>query len=281
MLGRGCGRGAVRPAGRDALAARGVVAPAAGGCRRGGSRARRGGHPVARALAPPTSARRASSGHGGAVHRGCRRAAGRRHAGGRAPARGDRRSRVCATKLPGWPASAATSAPRSSPLRCAAAQAGWPGSRPCGRSRSEAGAGLADGCERIADWLRDDEALRREVAAQLAGARASARLLAGLARGRDRCWARAWAPVRSMCCSERRTACAASSSGLLLGSARPVVDRTPRARRGGPGVTPAARPSARRLSPRWRWPPRSSCSPRPIPVRRRLARPHRRSIEQR
>lgn len=43
-----------------------------------------------------------------------------------------------------------------------------------------AGAGLADGCERIADWLRDDEALRREVAAQLAGARASARLLAVL-----------------------------------------------------------------------------------------------------
>ena len=43
-----------------------------------------------------------------------------------------------------------------------------------------AGAGLADGCERIADWLRDDEALRREVAAQLSGARASARLLAGL-----------------------------------------------------------------------------------------------------
>lgn len=42
------------------------------------------------------------------------------------------------------------------------------------------GAGLADGCERIADWLRDDEALRREVAAQLAGARASARLLAFL-----------------------------------------------------------------------------------------------------
>jgi tight adherence protein B len=43
-----------------------------------------------------------------------------------------------------------------------------------------AGAGLADGCERIADWLRDDEALRREVGAQLAGARASARLLAVL-----------------------------------------------------------------------------------------------------
>ncbi len=42
------------------------------------------------------------------------------------------------------------------------------------------GAGLADGCERIADWLRDDEALRREVAAQLSGARASARLMAGL-----------------------------------------------------------------------------------------------------
>ena len=43
-----------------------------------------------------------------------------------------------------------------------------------------AGAGLADGCERIADWLREDEALRREVGAQLAGARASARLLAAL-----------------------------------------------------------------------------------------------------
>lgn len=43
-----------------------------------------------------------------------------------------------------------------------------------------AGAGLADGCERIADWLRDDEALRREVTAQLSGARASARLLAAL-----------------------------------------------------------------------------------------------------
>lgn len=44
----------------------------------------------------------------------------------------------------------------------------------------DAGAGLADGCQRIADWLRDDEAIRREVAAQLAGARTSARLLAGL-----------------------------------------------------------------------------------------------------
>lgn len=43
-----------------------------------------------------------------------------------------------------------------------------------------AGAGLADGCERIAQWLRDDEDLRREVAAQLSGARASARLLTSL-----------------------------------------------------------------------------------------------------
>ena len=42
------------------------------------------------------------------------------------------------------------------------------------------GARLAEGCEQIADWLRDDESLRREVAAQLAGARASARLLAVL-----------------------------------------------------------------------------------------------------
>lgn len=42
------------------------------------------------------------------------------------------------------------------------------------------GSGLADGCDRVADWLRDEETLRREVAAQLAGARASARLLAVL-----------------------------------------------------------------------------------------------------
>lgn len=39
------------------------------------------------------------------------------------------------------------------------------------------GSGLADGCERVATWLRAEEALRREVGAQLAGARASARLL--------------------------------------------------------------------------------------------------------
>lgn len=39
------------------------------------------------------------------------------------------------------------------------------------------GSGLADGCERVAAWLRQEESLRREVAAQLAGARASARLL--------------------------------------------------------------------------------------------------------
>jgi tight adherence protein B len=44
----------------------------------------------------------------------------------------------------------------------------------------QAGAGLADGCEQIADWLRADESVRREVAAQLAGPRASARLLAFL-----------------------------------------------------------------------------------------------------
>jgi len=50
------------------------------------------------------------------------------------------------------------------------------------------GSGLADGCTRVAAWLRDEESLRREVAAQLAGARASARLLSilplfGLALG--------------------------------------------------------------------------------------------------
>jgi len=39
------------------------------------------------------------------------------------------------------------------------------------------GSGLAEGCERAAAWLRDEEALRREVAAELAGARSSARLL--------------------------------------------------------------------------------------------------------
>jgi len=44
----------------------------------------------------------------------------------------------------------------------------------------QAGAGLAGGCEQIADWLRDDEALRREVTAQLSGPRSSARLLAAL-----------------------------------------------------------------------------------------------------
>jgi tight adherence protein B len=42
------------------------------------------------------------------------------------------------------------------------------------------GAGLVDGVERIAEWLRDDEAMVREVGAQLAGARATARLLAVL-----------------------------------------------------------------------------------------------------
>lgn len=45
---------------------------------------------------------------------------------------------------------------------------------------AQTGAALADGCERVADWLRDDEAVRREVASQLAGARSSARVLAVL-----------------------------------------------------------------------------------------------------
>lgn len=42
------------------------------------------------------------------------------------------------------------------------------------------GSGLADSCARVAAWLRDEESLRREVSAQLAGARASARLLSVL-----------------------------------------------------------------------------------------------------
>lgn len=42
------------------------------------------------------------------------------------------------------------------------------------------GSGLADGCERVAAWMREEESLRREVSAQLAGARASARLLTAL-----------------------------------------------------------------------------------------------------
>jgi len=65
-------------------------------------------------------------------------------------------------------------------LRAAGAQPGCGGlSRlaACWAVTEMTGAGLADGCERVAAWLRDEEALRREVAAQLAGARSSARLL--------------------------------------------------------------------------------------------------------
>ena len=48
-----------------------------------------------------------------------------------------------------------------------------------GRARG-VGAGLAAACDRLAESLAADEALRREVAAALAAPRATARLLAGL-----------------------------------------------------------------------------------------------------
>ncbi|MGH3461569.1 MAG: type II secretion system F family protein [Kribbellaceae bacterium] len=48
------------------------------------------------------------------------------------------------------------------------------------RVAEESGAAFAGVCERVADALRTDEQVRRQVAAGLAGARSTARLLAGL-----------------------------------------------------------------------------------------------------
>lgn len=50
----------------------------------------------------------------------------------------------------------------------------------CWQVAEESGAGLAQAVERIAATLQAEEALRREVRAQLAGPRATARMLAGL-----------------------------------------------------------------------------------------------------
>jgi len=50
----------------------------------------------------------------------------------------------------------------------------------CWQAAEESGAGLAQAVERIAVTLQAEEALRREVRAQLAGPRATARMLAGL-----------------------------------------------------------------------------------------------------
>lgn len=50
----------------------------------------------------------------------------------------------------------------------------------CWQVAESSGAGLAAAVDRLTNGLRSDEAQRREVSAQLAGARATARLLAGL-----------------------------------------------------------------------------------------------------
>ena len=50
----------------------------------------------------------------------------------------------------------------------------------CWRVGSGTGAGLADALDRVADGLRREQALRRQVGAELAGPRATARLLAAL-----------------------------------------------------------------------------------------------------
>ncbi len=65
----------------------------------------------------------------------------------------------------------------------AAGQPGAAGLRALGASwrvADESGAAFAGVCERVADALRADEQVRRQVAAGLAGARSTARLLAGL-----------------------------------------------------------------------------------------------------
>lgn len=65
-------------------------------------------------------------------------------------------------------------------LRAAAARPGTEGLAHLAAAWSVAeltGAGLARGCDRVVASLRDEQALRREVTAQLAGARATARLL--------------------------------------------------------------------------------------------------------
>ena len=68
-------------------------------------------------------------------------------------------------------------------LRDAAARpgaGGLAGLAACWQVSDEAGAGLAPAVLRLADALRDEEQVRREVEAQLAGPRATAVLLAGL-----------------------------------------------------------------------------------------------------
>lgn len=50
----------------------------------------------------------------------------------------------------------------------------------CWAVAARTGSALAPACDRAAETLRQEEALRHEVSAQLAGARASARLMAGL-----------------------------------------------------------------------------------------------------
>jgi tight adherence protein B len=68
-------------------------------------------------------------------------------------------------------------------LRAAAAQPGaeaLTSVAACWQVAQRHGGGLAPALRRLADSLRADEALRREIAAQLAGARATARLLAAL-----------------------------------------------------------------------------------------------------
>ena len=50
----------------------------------------------------------------------------------------------------------------------------------CWTIAARTGSALGPACDRVADTLRQEEALRNEVSAQLAGARATARLMAGL-----------------------------------------------------------------------------------------------------
>lgn len=76
-----------------------------------------------------------------------------------------------------------TGADVAAALRAGADQSGAEGLRrlaACWHVAADTGAGLAVSVERVAVGLRTEEAVRREITAQLAGPRSSARLLAGL-----------------------------------------------------------------------------------------------------